>query len=96
MERVPRVWVMPAEAALALSEAMVELPPTVVSPAALQDDFHVSLMERLHERWGQTISRRLTTQYRMHEQIMRFSSDEFYESSLIAADSVRSAELFSA
>lgn len=35
------------------------------------------------------ISRQLTTQYRMHEQIMRFSSAEFYDSSLIAADSVR-------
>lgn len=66
-----------------------QLPPTVVSPAARQDGFHVSLMERLHEHWGNVISRRLTTQYRMHEQIMRFSSDEFYESSLIAAAAVR-------
>ncbi len=35
------------------------------------------------------ISRQLTTQYRMHAQIMSFSSAEFYDSSLIAADSVR-------
>ena len=31
---------------------------------------------------------RLTIQYRMNEQIMKFSSDEFYKSSLIAAESV--------
>ena len=66
-----------------------QLPPTVVSTEARRDGFHVSLMERLMERWGGTISPRLTRQYRMHEQIMRFSSAEFYESSLIAAESVR-------
>lgn len=31
----------------------------------------------------------LTTQYRMHEKIMRFPSDEMYESKLIAADFVK-------
>jgi len=31
----------------------------------------------------------LTTQYRMHEKIMRFPSDELYESKLIAADFVQ-------
>ncbi len=66
-----------------------QLPPTIRSSEARQAGFHVSLMERLVDRWGQTISRRLATQYRMHEQIMRFSSEEFYESSLTAAESVR-------
>ncbi len=65
-----------------------QLPPTIMSPEARRDGFHVSLMERLIGLWGDTIARRLTTQYRMHEQIMRFSSDEFYDSALIAADSV--------
>ena len=31
----------------------------------------------------------LTTQYRMHESIMRFPSDELYESKLLAADAVK-------
>jgi DNA polymerase alpha-associated DNA helicase A len=31
----------------------------------------------------------LTTQYRMHEKIMRFPSDELYESKLVAADGVK-------
>src|SRR4029079_12638852 len=35
------------------------------------------------------ISRRLTTQYRMHEAIMGFSSEAFYESSLVADGSVK-------
>jgi ATP-dependent RNA/DNA helicase IGHMBP2 len=74
---------------LVLAGDHCQLPPTVVSTEARRAGFHVSLMERLMELWGETISRRLTTQYRMHEQIMRFSSDEFYEATLIAADSVR-------
>jgi ATP-dependent RNA/DNA helicase IGHMBP2 len=73
---------------LVLAGDHCQLPPTIVSNEAKREGFHVSLMERLIERYGSRISRRLTTQYRMHEQIMRFSSDEFYGSSLVAADSV--------
>ena len=35
-------------------------------------------------RSGERLSRRLTIQYRMHESIMRFSSDEFYDGQLVA------------
>ena len=35
------------------------------------------------------IKKMLTTQYRMHEQIMRFPSDELYESKLMAGDAVK-------
>lgn len=66
-----------------------QLPPTVVSHRARQSGLHVSMMERLMEQGGEGISFKLTTQYRMHQQIMRFSSDEFYESALIAAAPVR-------
>lgn len=66
-----------------------QLPPTILSHEARREGFQVSLMERLVERLGTTVAQRLMTQYRMHDQIMRFSSDEFYESSLIAAESVR-------
>ncbi len=45
-------------------------------------------MHRLIEREGQSIYRRLTVQYRMHEAIMDFSSQEFYEGTLIADVSV--------
>ncbi len=74
---------------LVLAGDHCQLPPTVRSSEALKAGFHVSLMERLVENSHATNSRRLTTQYRMHDQIMRFSSEEFYESSLVAAESVR-------
>ena len=73
---------------LVLAGDHCQLPATVVSNEARRDGFHISLMERLVELWGDSISRRLTTQYRMHQQIMQFSSMEFYDSALVAAASV--------
>ena len=74
---------------LVLAGDHCQLPPTIVSSDAKRDGFHVSLMERLVNRYGETIARRLTMQYRMHAQIMRFSSNEFYDGQLVAAESVR-------
>ncbi|KAJ5032383.1 uncharacterized protein L3040_008988 [Drepanopeziza brunnea f. sp. 'multigermtubi'] len=48
-----------------------------------------TLFDRLLALHGPAIKRMLTTQYRMHEKIMRFPSDELYESKLIAADGVK-------
>src|SRR5262249_5696623 len=48
----------------------------------------VSLLERLVDRFGAEVTRRLQVQYRMHESIMRFSSEEFYEADLRADPSV--------
>lgn len=48
-----------------------------------------TLFDRLLKLHGASIKRMLTTQYRMHEKIMRFPSDELYESKLIAADFVK-------
>ncbi len=66
-----------------------QLPPTVLSAEAATEGFAVSLLERLVGRYGQVVTRRLDVQYRMHEAIMGFSSDEFYEGSLAADPSVR-------
>ena len=49
-----------------------------------------TLFDRLLDLHGPSIKRMLTTQYRMHEEIMKFPSDELYESKLIAADAVKS------
>jgi ATP-dependent RNA/DNA helicase IGHMBP2 len=65
-----------------------QLPPTIVSNEAAREGLSVSLMERLLRDLGSEISRRLTTQYRMHESIMGFSSEAFYESTLVADPSV--------
>ena len=73
---------------LVLAGDHCQLPATVRSVEARKAGFHISLMERLITVFGDKASRRLTTQYRMHDQIMRFSSAEFYESSLVAAPAV--------
>jgi DNA polymerase III delta prime subunit len=66
-----------------------QLPPTVVSREAADEGLGVSLFERLMALAGPAISRRLTVQYRMHEAIMDFSSLEFYDGQLVAAEPVR-------
>ncbi|XXG93913.1 hypothetical protein Hte_000163 [Hypoxylon texense] len=48
-----------------------------------------TLFDRLLKLHGPAVKRMLTTQYRMHERIMRFPSDELYESKLVAADAVK-------
>lgn len=70
-----------------------QLPPTIVSDEAAREGLNISLMERLARQLGPDVVRRLDVQYRMHEQIMEFSSNEFYEGGLIADDSVRSHRL---
>ncbi|WP_164102156.1 IGHMBP2 family helicase [Candidatus Laterigemmans baculatus] len=71
----------------------LQLPPTVLSKPAAAEGFETSLLERMVEAYGKTINRRLTVQYRMHEQIMRFSSDRFYDGELVADASVRDHRL---
>lgn len=86
----PACWIPLLRAKrLVLAGDHCQLPPTILSPEASKLGFDLSLMQRLVKQWGKVISRQLTTQYRMHEQIMRFSSSEFYDSSLIAAENVR-------
>lgn len=66
-----------------------QLPPTIVSPQAVAQGFAVSLPERLLKELGPEISRQLTVQYRMHRDIMQFSSYELYQSTLTAHASVQ-------
>lgn len=80
----------------------LQLPPTIKSlnsktKTKLKDEekgrqgatLETTLFDRLLALHGSSIKRMLTTQYRMHEKIMRFPSDELYESKLIAADAVK-------
>lgn len=48
-----------------------------------------TLFDRLLALHGLSIKQMLTTQYRMHEKIMRFPSDELYGAKLVAADAVK-------
>jgi superfamily I DNA and/or RNA helicase len=70
-----------------------QLPPTVLSPEAQRQGFGVSLLERLVGLYGARVTRRLDVQYRMHEDIMAFSSRELYEGALRADDSVKGHRL---
>lgn len=63
--------------------------PSPVPCRAAQEGLALSLMERLvQERAGAV--RMLTTQYRMHEAIMRWASDALYDGQLTAHPSVAS------
>src|SRR5439155_12317463 len=66
-----------------------QLPPTILSREAADEGFGISLMERLVGRYGPLVTRRLNVQYRMHEAIMNFSSQQFYDAELEAHASVR-------
>jgi len=70
-----------------------QLPPTVISTEAAAEGYARSMMERLVDTYGDTITRQLSVQYRMHEQIMRFSSEQFYDDTLVADATVISHTL---
>ena len=58
---------------------------------AAKEGLELTLMERLLKLCpGDLIVRMLTTQYRMHEDIMKWPSDQLYESKLKAHHSVKS------
>jgi len=90
----PSTWI-PIQYAkrLVLAGDHFQLPPTVISPEAARSGFNISLMERLLENPKVDISRLLDVQYRMHQDIMNFSSEVFYEGSLQADETVRTALL---
>jgi superfamily I DNA and/or RNA helicase len=70
-----------------------QLPATVISPEAAEGGLSVSLMERVAERFGDSVSRLLSVQYRMHADVMGFSNAEFYGGLLVADGSVVSHRL---
>jgi ATP-dependent RNA/DNA helicase IGHMBP2 len=74
---------------LILAGDHLQLPPTILSDAAKKEGYAISMMERLVNHYGDLVTRQLTVQYRMHESIMGFSSQHFYDNTLIADDSVR-------
>ena len=74
---------------LVLAGDHLQLPPTVLSIEADRQGFSKSLMERQLEVHGDSISRLLEVQYRMHDQILDFSSRHFYDGRLQGHESVR-------
>lgn len=68
----------------------LQLPPTISSVPAEKDGLGITLLERAVALLGESSGsvRLLDTQYRMHELIMRWSSDNLYGSKLLADPSV--------
>jgi ATP-dependent RNA/DNA helicase IGHMBP2 len=65
-----------------------QLPPTIKSIEAAREGLAQTLFEKCIQHQPQTASM-LQVQYRMHEDIMRFSSRYFYHDELIAHESVQ-------
>ena len=85
----PAAWVpMLNSYRVVLAGDHCQLPPTVVSKQAAEEGLGRSLLERVIDLYGSTMTRRLIEQYRMHDQIMQFSSEQFYDGELQAHDSV--------
>ena len=69
-----------------------QLPPTVKSDKAAREGLRETLFEKCIQRQPDT-ARMLNLQYRMHQEIMAFSSERFYGGQLQAHPSVRDAGL---
>lgn len=69
-----------------------QLPPTIKSNEAAKGGLAKTLFEKGIEKHPD-LSTMLLVQYRMHEQIMKFSSHYFYRDELVAHDSVKHALL---
>jgi len=69
-----------------------QLPPTVKCYEALKGGLGRTLMERIANAKPETVTL-LRMQYRMHEDIMRFSSDWFYHNLMVAAPEVRNRSI---
>uniref|UniRef100_A0A8K9V819 DNA-binding protein SMUBP-2 n=1 Tax=Oncorhynchus mykiss TaxID=8022 RepID=A0A8K9V819_ONCMY len=65
-----------------------QLPPTIKSHTAASKGLSVSLMERLILKYGDSVVRMLTVQYRMNSNIMTWASEQMYQGQLVAHSSV--------
>ncbi len=73
---------------LVLAGDHCQLPPTVKSAEAMKGGLGTSLMERIVKLHPECVTL-LKMQYRMHEDIMRFSSNWFYDGEMEAAPEVK-------
>ena len=71
------------------SKAATPTNPAEGAPVIKGATLETTLFDRLLKLHGPSIKRMLTTQYRMHDKIMRFPSDELYEGKLVAAEAVQ-------
>nr|XP_023904057.1 DNA-binding protein SMUBP-2 isoform X1 [Quercus suber] len=72
----------------------LQLPPTIQSVEAERKGLGRTLFERLADMYGDEVVSMLTVQYRMHELIMNWSSNELYSSKVKAHPCVAAHMLF--
>jgi len=66
-----------------------QLPPTIKSEEAADKGLEQTMFERLAYNYEDKIKSMLTIQYRMHEDIMNFSNEQFYKEKVVADESVK-------
>jgi predicted DNA helicase len=89
----PACWIpLLKSARVVLAGDHQQLPPTVKSREAALQGLIKTLFEKAIGHQPETATM-LDVQYRMHQEIMKFSSQWFYDDKLIAHESVRSALL---
>jgi ATP-dependent RNA/DNA helicase IGHMBP2 len=71
-----------------------QLPPTIYSADAAKRGLSTTLFDRLRKVLPEELQTMLRVQYRMNEEIMNFSSREFYDNKLIADESVKNHRAF--
>jgi len=93
----PATWIPILKAnKVVLAGDHCQLPPTVKSREASKGGLEVTLLEKVTERGDPSITAMLGIQYRMHEDIMSFSSHYFYGGKLGAHESVKQNLLWKA
>lgn len=89
----PACWIAIRRAGrVVLAGDHMQLPPTIKCYEALKGGLGVTLMERIVENVPECVTM-LKMQYRMHEQIMRFSSHWFYEDGVESSPIVKNRSI---
>ena len=89
----PACWIPILKSArVILAGDHCQLPPTIKSAEAAKNGLSKTLFEKGIQKHPD-LSTMLRVQYRMHQDIMQFSSHYFYRDELIAQDSVKSEKL---
>ncbi len=78
---------------LVLAGDPLQLPPTVVSLDAKEAGLDVTLFERIEQLTGRDRTTMLRTQFRMREEIVKFSNDRYYEGKIETAEVAAKQEI---
>lgn len=88
----PATWIPITKASrVILTGDPFQLPPTVKSREAQKKGYDITLIEKAMQRLENT--HLLNVQYRMHEMIMGFSNEQFYDNRLQADETVKNHRL---